>query len=199
MKFATNNEYKVTVKIRNNLILKAIEQAGYEPGGKLAKTIGVGYVDFNNLINLTDSPLYSNGTLRPIAAKLCDFFHKLPEELWTDEQLTPLESNTSEIEATFSQIQQYLPCTNDPFIALESAENQSEFDALLDSLPDKQRIVISYRFGIGCEKLTLEEIAKKIGVTRERISQIEMKALRKLRHPSSGAANIAIDMGILSS
>jgi RNA polymerase primary sigma factor len=41
------------------------------------------------------------------------------------------------------------------------------------------------RFGIGCEREhTLEEIGQEFDVTRERIRQIEAKALRKLRHPS---------------
>ena len=52
-------------------------------------------------------------------------------------------------------------------------------------LSPKEEKVIRLRFGIGCEREhTLEEIGQEFDVTRERIRQIEAKALRKLRHPS---------------
>ena len=56
---------------------------------------------------------------------------------------------------------------------------------VLDTLTDKEKFVIMQRFGFGDNKTkTLEEVGKILGVTRERVRQIENKALRKLRHPS---------------
>jgi RNA polymerase primary sigma factor len=46
---------------------------------------------------------------------------------------------------------------------------------------DRQRKIIELRFGLGCEPLTLQEVGDKIGVTKERIRQIETLALQKLR------------------
>jgi len=46
---------------------------------------------------------------------------------------------------------------------------------------DRQRRIIEMRFGLGCEPLTLQEVGDKIGVTKERIRQIETMALQKLR------------------
>ena len=55
----------------------------------------------------------------------------------------------------------------------------------LDTLTDRERKVIELRFGlIDGQARTLEEVGKEFNVTRERIRQIEAKALRKLRHPS---------------
>lgn len=65
------------------------------------------------------------------------------------------------------------------------AEANSEIIAnVFNTLSEKESKVLTLRFGIGKEKgLTLEEVGKEMGVTRERIRQIENKALRKLRNP----------------
>ena len=56
---------------------------------------------------------------------------------------------------------------------------------VLENLTDREQKVLRMRFGIGMNTdHTLEEVGKQFGVTRERIRQIEAKALRKLRHPS---------------
>jgi RNA polymerase primary sigma factor len=56
---------------------------------------------------------------------------------------------------------------------------------VLDSLTLRERKVLQLRFGIvDGRSRTLEEVGREFGVTRERVRQIEAKALRKLRHPS---------------
>lgn len=81
------------------------------------------------------------------------------------------------------------------FIEDKSAENPSEMTAhsmlkerlreVLGTLTDREKAVLDYRFGLtdGYSR-TLEEVGKEFNVTRERIRQIEAKALRKLRHPT---------------
>jgi RNA polymerase sigma factor (sigma-70 family) len=54
------------------------------------------------------------------------------------------------------------------------------FDELLTPREAK---VVCMRFGVGCEEMTLEEVGYQFNVTRERIRQIELSALRKLSHP----------------
>ena len=53
----------------------------------------------------------------------------------------------------------------------------------VDRLAPREATIIRRRFGIDCDEHTLEEVGKEFGVTRERIRQIEAKALRKLRRP----------------
>lgn len=56
---------------------------------------------------------------------------------------------------------------------------------MLETLTPRERDVLRLRFGLEDGKArTLEEVGQKFKVTRERIRQIEAKALRKLRHPS---------------
>jgi RNA polymerase sigma factor RpoD-like protein len=70
----------------------------------------------------------------------------------------------------------------------EAATNQllkEQVEAVLDSLTGRERRVLQLRFGLKDDRArTLEEVGKEFNVTRERIRQIEAKALRKLRHPS---------------
>ena len=62
---------------------------------------------------------------------------------------------------------------------------KEQLDDVLDTLTDREKRVLELRFGIeDGRSRTLEEVGKEFGVTRERIRQIEAKALRKLRHPS---------------
>jgi len=75
---------------------------------------------------------------------------------------------------------------NDTVLDEVERHNLSEkIDEVLSFLTDQEAEVLRSRFGLGeYEPKTLEEIGKMFGVTRERIRQIEAKALRKLRHPS---------------
>ena len=62
---------------------------------------------------------------------------------------------------------------------------REELNTALESLTDRERQVVELRFGLRDGRArTLEEVGKEFNVTRERIRQIEAKALRKLRHPS---------------
>ncbi|HQY31569.1 MAG TPA: RNA polymerase sigma factor RpoD [Thermomicrobiales bacterium] len=62
---------------------------------------------------------------------------------------------------------------------------KEQVDDVLGTLSDRERAVLAMRFGLDDGRSrTLEEVGREFGVTRERIRQIEAKALRKLRHPS---------------
>ena len=62
---------------------------------------------------------------------------------------------------------------------------KAQLSKMLSELSDRERSVLLLRFGLEDDRpRTLEEVGKEFNVTRERIRQIEAKALRKLRHPS---------------
>ena len=72
-----------------------------------------------------------------------------------------------------------------PAEAVINSNLKDQTAAVLQTLTDREEQVIRMRFGIGDgSEHTLEEVGQRFSVTRERIRQIEAKALRKLRHPS---------------
>jgi RNA polymerase primary sigma factor len=72
-----------------------------------------------------------------------------------------------------------------PYDATANRMLKEDIERVLHTLTDREAKVVRMRFGLNSSRpMTLEEVGKKFGVTRERIRQIEAKALRKLRHPS---------------
>lgn len=70
----------------------------------------------------------------------------------------------------------------DPGTQLQNEDVQSNLDRWIEELPEKQREVLSRRFGLrGHETSTLEDVGREIGLTRERVRQIQVEALRRLR------------------
>ena len=81
---------------------------------------------------------------------------------------------------------------SDPSEILQDAEVSANIDVWLHELNDKQREVVEYRFGLhGREAATLEEVGDRIGVTRERVRQIQLEALQRLRQVMERAGTSA--------
>lgn len=180
----TPKDYRVTVKVRNNRILKAIEDVGGAPGQMWCKANGLRYSSINDLINLTESPMQKNGALTTQAEALCLAVRKIPEELWSEEQLIPLDRNTSEAEMSHEQVVAMLPRSEPSYLqdfsAVEKKESAQIMSDILDTLSKREAQVLRMRY---YHDMALDEVALSFGVTSSRILQIENKALRKLRHP----------------
>ncbi|MFM8835943.1 MAG: sigma-70 family RNA polymerase sigma factor, partial [Actinomycetota bacterium] len=78
---------------------------------------------------------------------------------------------------------------NDPLGATERAQLREAVEKTLKDLPERDQEIVAMRFGIGefDRVFTLEEVAEKMKVTRERVRQIEQKTLARLRHPHNSA------------
>ncbi len=97
--------------------------------------------------------------------------------------------NTHGIDSDGHSIQNFIENTSSPRPdeIINRKHMEHAIDDALQSLTPREREVLEARFGISNrESETLEEIGIRLGVTRERIRQIEGKALARLRHPSRG-------------
>jgi RNA polymerase primary sigma factor len=75
-------------------------------------------------------------------------------------------------------------------------QERAELTGVLGDLPDNERTVVRLRFGLeGAEPMTLEEIGRRLGVTRERVRQIEAAALKRLRRLLAARGVDAADLG----
>ena len=78
---------------------------------------------------------------------------------------------------------------NDPISSTERSQLREAVEKTLKDLPEREQEIVAMRFGIGqFDRIyTLEEVADKMKVTRERVRQIEQKTLARLRHPHNSA------------
>ena len=187
------DEFRVKITVRNNLLLNAIEEAGYKSQTDFAKSIGVHVTKVNALVALRDPPLNSNGEFSEIAKAVMEALGACPTDLWTEQQLTmQLKRNSADMKMGANTLRLMLSDQNDPAMLEYDVDDMNIFREeleytmadMLDSMTPRESKILKLRFGIGCEEHTYEEIGKMFDVTRERVRQIEAKALRKLRHPS---------------
>src|SRR3990167_1663681 len=101
------------------------------------------------------------------------------------QEVTSLEAPVGEDQESF--LGDFIPDESQlsPVDAASKQLLKDHLDEVLSTLSDREARVLKLRFGLeGNKQMTLEEVGKVFGVTRERIRQIEAKALRKLKHPS---------------
>ena len=142
----------------------------------------------NKLIRVSRQLLQELGrepTSEEIAAELDMPVERVREILKISQEPVSLETPIGEEED--SHLGDFIQDDNVPVPAEAAAQTllKEQLDEVLDTLTEREQKVLRLRFGMDDGRArTLEEVGKEFDVTRERIRQIEAKALRKLRHPS---------------
>ena len=142
----------------------------------------------NKLIRVSRQLLQELGrepTPEEIAAQLDMPVDRVREILKISQEPVSLETPIGEEED--SHLGDFIQDDNVPVPAEAAAQTllKEQLDEVLDTLTEREQKVLRLRFGMNDGRArTLEEVGKEFDVTRERIRQIEAKALRKLRHPS---------------
>lgn len=142
----------------------------------------------NKLIRVSRQLLQELGrepTPEEIAKELDMPVERVREILKISQEPVSLETPIGEEED--SHLGDFIQDDNVPVPAEAAAQTllKEQLDEVLDTLTEREQKVLRLRFGMNDGRArTLEEVGKEFDVTRERIRQIEAKALRKLRHPS---------------
>ena len=183
-------EYRIRVTVRNNLILQAINAEGYTNLAKFAKDKGISLSVLYRLINLVESPIAKSGDFSKNAKELMEVLGACPTDLWTAEQLNmKLKSNKVEkaiskeaLIAALGVSSRELVTFETPFEQVSQAEDAQVIGEILETLTPSEERILKMRFGMdGNGGMTLQETGKQVGLTQERIRQIEARALRKIR------------------
>ncbi len=123
----------------------------------------------------------------PTPEEISDYLNlpvdKVKEILSLSQETTSLDSTVDEENATKLSDLIKDETTSEPFDAVYKTSLKERIDQVLDELSERERKIIQLRFGLdGEEALTLEETGHIMGITRERVRQIQEKAKTKLRH-----------------
>lgn len=183
-------EYRIDLKVRNNLILSKIESLGYRSIRHFCQETGFCYQSLMMFTNMKVSIFDTLGRIKPAIKKLCDKLNCLPEEIFSANQMeTALKTNKKTIQVREAEMIYLMNQSNDQSLLehiVEEEQLKTATEIALSNITPREKEIISMRFGLGKyegQTHTLEEIGNKFDVTRDRIRQIEAKALRKLRHP----------------
>jgi RNA polymerase primary sigma factor len=154
--------------------------------------IPVHMVETINKLYRTSRRLMQQLGREPTAEEIGDELALTPERVREifkiSQEVTSLEAPVGEDGESF--LGDFIP-DDSQLSPVDQASKQllkDHLEEVLSTLSDREARVLRYRFGLdpstGHKAMTLEEVGRVFGVTRERIRQIEAKALRKLKHPS---------------
>jgi DNA-directed RNA polymerase specialized sigma subunit len=169
-------DFAVKVTVRNARLLRAIKAAGFATQTDFSRFMGKSPQHINAIINFREKPI-ANGDWSELAMDISSALHLEPEELWPEHMRDlHVARNSAEADISAEQLAQLAaPC---------SLEIDKPLLAKLISVVThpRKRAMIEARFGLNGEpEQTLEEIAKDHRVTRERVRQVEAKAIREMR------------------
>lgn len=187
-------DYRLKLTVKNDRLLMAIEGAGFNSISKAAIAIGIGYRNLNDYISLKSSPIDKSGEVRETALKISEFLGKMVSDLWSREQMEPLETNTAEASVTAEELAVIRGSVGnwaeqigavDPLRLIDRKELTSRLEKTMDGLNKRQRYVLTGRMGWDGPVKTLKALAAELGVTGSYVREIEAKALRYMRHPKN--------------
>jgi RNA polymerase sigma factor (sigma-70 family) len=170
--------FRLDIRVRNNRLIKARERLGYKSAPEAAQACGISYTTLNHLEGFKISPLQTDGTWTESALKLAEFLYEDPAELWPKEALFVQKSRAS-VEASFEDIRRLSGDPPEMRMMIEADHGtRTKLLAAMSALSPQQKEVIEARFA---GDNTLDEVGAEMGLSRERVRQIENSALTKLR------------------
>jgi len=176
-------EYRLEVRVKNNWLWWAIKGCGFKTQKEFAEAAGVRYCNLGTLLSMKRSALTRDGSWCLDALRIAEYLDVFPEEIFPPKAMRGIETNIAVRELSEDELSVALegPMSPEDYV-FEKEKTKLLSDALSQLRPREERVVRA-RFGLNTDEKTLEEVGKDFGRSRDRIRQIECKALRKLKHP----------------
>lgn len=178
-------DIKIEVKLRNNRLLELMESLGIKSMNELARKSGIPAISISRMCAFRNifcsGPESKIGQYTGSAKKLADFF-KVPCEYIFPKYFGKITRTRSTTDISFNDLKKFAHNREqfaDPQLDGRINGLNTAIRKACEDLSEQERFVIQKRYEEG---QTLDEIADEMGFTRVRISQIQLGALRKLRH-----------------
>jgi RNA polymerase sigma factor (sigma-70 family) len=180
------SDYRVKITIRNDRLLKAIEDAGYKSSREFAIHNAINYERVGRLIRGSEKPIDKYGNITKNCSEILSLLNKTLKECFTERQLEGFKKNTFETKVAEEQLMQLVnPVKSHELKIIEQDVQFSLSEIFSKYLTPREEKILRMRFGIGLNTdHTYEEISLDCQISKERVRQIEQRAIRKLKHPS---------------
>jgi RNA polymerase primary sigma factor len=179
------NDYRVKITIRNERLLAAMEGMGYKSVAEFSRNQGLNSVKVREIFSGKIPPLDREGNPKELTKEILEILNLTIEKAFTEKQLKGFKKHTFEVKIEEEKLLQIISPAKNQEIKVIEQEVKSKLSEILSTLTPREEKILRMRFGIGMNTdHTLEEVGRKFFVTRERIREIEGKALRKLKHPT---------------
>ena len=179
-------DYRVKVKVQNDRLLSAIEEAGHRSCAAFSRASGIDLWTLLDFVNLKSSPLDELGSITSDAWNICDYLSKSPDDLWSDDQLIPLKSNTTIAKMSASDVRAICGMTEEANVDVKLLAEKA-VGLIQEKMQRRDLLSLQYR----AEDATFETAGERFGVTVERARQITLRAQRRARRLIGG-----IDVGL---
>jgi len=167
-------DFNVKITVRNNRLLQAIRKK-YESVADLSRKMGRSQGAVNALVTMKVKPINEKGWTE-LASDVAAMVGKEPVEIWPEHlQDIRLSTSTSEFTIDMDGVKQIMSDNSTEKMIAHSQVLQ-QLDTRLN---DTQKKVIDMRFN---QNMSLEETGKVLGLSRERVRQIECKSIRRMRY-----------------
>ena len=167
-------DFNVKITVRNNRLLQAIRKK-YESVADLSRKMGRSQGAVNALVTMKVKPINEKGWTE-LASDVAAMVGKEPVEIWPENlQDIRLSTSTSEFTIDMDGVKQIMSDNSTEKMIAHSQVLQ-QLDTRLN---DTQKKVIDMRFK---QNMSLEETGKVLGLSRERVRQIECKSIRRMRY-----------------
>lgn len=186
---AEPKDYRIEIKVKNNRLLTKMEAAGYLSVTKFAEAIGMNRTVIYRIVSIKSTALDNEGYYRPEALRIAEFLNCTPQEIYPPAQMRgTMKENKAQITANANEVDSLTSSLRTLAFSPERKmilnEAKQALKAVMMTLTPKEQRILDLRYGLTYgEEKTLDEVGAMFGVSRERIRQQEMKALRKMRHP----------------